>query len=66
VSKALASKVKAVAQREGVWDSDLVAFLLRDGLARLEAGELEIPKRPAARPFRIAWPGDITQEIPDG
>jgi hypothetical protein len=56
VSEELASRVKAAARREGVWDSDLVEFLLRNGLTRLESGQLKIPKRQTARPYRVAWP----------
>jgi hypothetical protein len=46
--------ISETAEREKVWDSDLVAFLLRNGLARIEAGELTIPRRPPER-YRIDW-----------
>lgn len=49
LSRPLARRINARAKALHLWPSDLVRFLLADGLDRLEAGELTIPTQPAWR-----------------
>jgi hypothetical protein len=63
ISGELAERVNETAQAQGLWPSDLVRWALAAALDALDAGQIEIPKRPRGAPFVVDWdryaPGNI-------
>jgi hypothetical protein len=55
IRQGIARRVKAVARAEGVYDSDVVNFVLHRGLQAIEDGEWRMPTRPAGPPLRLDW-----------
>lgn len=51
----LAERINRVAKSERLYPSDLVSYLIAVGLAKIEAGRLDIPTKPRGRPLAIDW-----------
>ena len=51
----LAEEINKMADKYGVWPSDLVRYLLTNAMTMHRIGKLEIPTRPAGPPNKIDW-----------
>jgi hypothetical protein len=53
VGRALARRVNETAEAYGLYPSDLVRWALTVALDDLDAGEVDIPRRPRGAPYRV-------------